>query len=163
MDHRATRQRVILAVLEVATIVAWFFVRGKWSILTPASAAMALAGALLALTGAGLAVWAKVRLGRLFSTQLGIQVSHSLITTGPYGIVRHPIYLGLIDFIAGTALYLNDVGLLVVAVLFVVYFTMQLRIEERFFAEYFGRDWEEYRRRTAALVPGLVLRGKGKG
>jgi protein-S-isoprenylcysteine O-methyltransferase Ste14 len=151
--ERATPQRVILAVLEVATVGAWLLVRGRWQFLPEADTLVALAGAALALTGALLAAWAKARLGRFFSPQLGVQEGHVLVTTGPYAVVRHPIYLGIIDFGLGSALFLNDVALLGVALLFVLYFSAQIQIEERLFERHLGAEWHEYRQRTPALFP----------
>jgi protein-S-isoprenylcysteine O-methyltransferase Ste14 len=151
---RATAERVTLGVLELATLGIWFFVlRGRWQLLPELDAAVAIAGALLALTGALLAAWAKTRLGAFFSPQLGVQQDHRLITSGPYAVVRHPIYLGIIDFLAGTALFLNDLGLLLAGVLFVLYFAGQIRIEERQFAAHFGDEWATYAAHTPALLP----------
>lgn len=151
--ERATRTRLLLAVLEVGTLAAWFAVRGRWHFLPEHDTAVALAGAALALTGALFAAWAKARLGRLFSPHLGVQVEHRLVTTGPYAIVRHPIYLGIIDFLIGSALFWNDLALLCVALLFISYFTAQLRVEERIFERHFGADWLAYATRTPALFP----------
>jgi protein-S-isoprenylcysteine O-methyltransferase Ste14 len=154
--ERATRLRLVLGVLEVGTVLGWFFlVRGRWRFLPEQDAAVAIAGAVLALTGAAFASWAKGRLGRHFSPQLGVQADHELVTTGPYAVVRHPIYLGLVDFILGSAIYFNDVGLLAVGVLFIGFFTAQARAEDRIFARHFGGRWEEYRRTTPALFPRL--------
>jgi protein-S-isoprenylcysteine O-methyltransferase Ste14 len=151
---RATRERLLLGVLEVATLAVWFFaLRGRWLLLPDPDVAVAVVGALLALTGALLAAWAKTRLGRLFSPQLGVQQDHRLVTTGPYAIVRHPIYLGIIDFLVGTALFLNDLGLLLAGMLFVLYFAGQIRVEERQFAAHFGDEWTMYAARTPALLP----------
>jgi protein-S-isoprenylcysteine O-methyltransferase Ste14 len=151
--ERATRQRLVLAVLEVATLIGWVFVRGRWGFLPLRDAGVATAGAVLALTGALFAAWAKSRLGRLFSAHIGVQADHQLITTGPYAVVRHPIYLGLVDFILGSALFWNDVALLAVGILFIAYFTVQIRIEEGIFARHFGEEWERYRATTPALFP----------
>lgn len=156
--ERATRQRVLLGVFEVGTLVAWLVVRGRWQFLPEHDGGVAIAGAVLALTGALFSAWGKARLGRLFSPQLGVQEGHRLVTTGPYAVVRHPIYLGLIDFTIGSALYWNDVSLLGVALLFVIWFTAQIRIEERLFSTHFGREWEEYRNRTPALFPRVLPR-----
>lgn len=152
---RATAPRVLLGVLEVGTLVAWLVLRDIGFLPEP-DAGVALAGAILALTGALLAAWAKASLGRLFSTQLGIQQDHRLITSGPYAVVRHPIYLGIIDFMAGSALFWNDVTLLITATLFGFYFAVQLRIEEKFFEQHFGSEWDAYRRRTPALFPRVL-------
>jgi protein-S-isoprenylcysteine O-methyltransferase Ste14 len=151
---RATRQRVILGVLEVGTLVAWFLLfRGRWPLLPELDPAVAIAGALLALNGSLLVAWAKARLGRLFSAQLGVQQDHHLVTSGPYAVVRHPIYLGIIDFIIGSALFANDLALLVVGILFVLYFAAQIRVEERQFAAHFGSEWEQYATHVPPLIP----------
>ena len=156
--ERATTTRVVLGVLEIGTLALWVALHGRWRFLEVHDSGVALAGAVLALTGALLAAWAKVHLGRFFSPQLGVQEDHRLITTGPYAIVRHPIYLGIIDFLIGSALFWNDVALLGVAVLFIAYFAVQLRVEERFFARHFGEEWEEYRTWTGALFPRIRRR-----
>lgn len=150
--QRATAARVILALVEVGTLVAWWFLRG-WQFLPEHDLAVALAGAVLALTGGLLSAWSRARLGRLFSPHLGVQKDHELVTSGPYALVRHPMYLGIIDFIIGSALYWNDVALLIVGLLFILYFTAQLRIEERLFERHFGAEWAAYRERTPALFP----------
>jgi protein-S-isoprenylcysteine O-methyltransferase Ste14 len=156
--ERATKARIILAVLELGTLGLWFALRGRWQFLPDDDNAVRIAGALLALTGAAFAGWARVYLGRLFSPQLGVQEDHQLVTSGPYAVVRHPIYLGVIDFIIGTALYLNDVALFVAGLLFVVWFGAQIRIEERMFERHFGAAWQQYRARTPGLFPGLRRR-----
>jgi protein-S-isoprenylcysteine O-methyltransferase Ste14 len=153
---RATRERVVLGILEAGTLLAWaLFARGRWPLLPDGDGdgVVAVVGALLALTGALLAAWGKARLGRLFSPQLGVQQGHRLVTGGPYAVVRHPIYLGIVDFILGSALVFNDLGLLVVALLFMLYFAAQIRIEERQFALHFGDQWRNYAARTPALLP----------
>ena len=154
--ERATRPRVILGVLEAGTLIASLLVRGRWGFLPVRDPGVALAGAVLALTGALFAAWAKARLGRLFSAQLGVQAEHQLITTGPYAVVRHPMYLGLIDFILGSALYWNDIALLGAGLLFTLFFSAQLRIEEGMFARHFGEEWERYRASTPALFPRML-------
>lgn len=156
--ERATQQRVLLGVLEVGTLAAWLVVRGRWRFLAEHDVSVATAGAVLALTGALFAAWGKARLGRMFSTQLGVQEGHTLVTSGPYAVVRHPIYLGLIDFIIGSALYLNDIALMVAGLLYVIYFTAQIRIEERIFSTHFGSRWEEYRESTPPLFPRILPR-----
>jgi protein-S-isoprenylcysteine O-methyltransferase Ste14 len=158
--ERATRPRIFLGVLEVVTVLAWFFLlRDRWRFLPEQDTAVAVAGAVLALTGAAFASWAKARLGRHFSPQLGVQEDHQLVTTGPYAVVRHPIYLGLIDFIIGSAIYLNDIALLGVGLLFIGYLGAQSRIEERLFERHFGPEWQAYRRSTPALFPRVFRSG----
>lgn len=153
--ERAFSARVLLFLLELAAVMAWFLVRGRYPILPEPDTALAVVGAFLALTGALLSAWSKRTLGRLFSVHLGVQPEHRLITTGPYAIVRHPMYLGVIDYIFGSALVFNDRGLLVLAALFIIFFTFQLRAEEEIFARHFGEPYARYRATTPALLPRL--------
>jgi len=153
--ERALTARLVLLLLELGAIVGWLLVRRDWDILPKDDVPMAVAGAILALTGGLLSAWARVRLGRLFSIHLGVQRQHRLIQDGPYAIVRHPIYLGIIDFILGSALVWNDAGLLLLAVTYVGLFTVQLRFEEDILARHFGPEYAAYRRRIPALLPRL--------
>jgi protein-S-isoprenylcysteine O-methyltransferase Ste14 len=114
---------------------------------------MEMAGSLISLSGAFLASWAKVRLGPYFTGYLGVKEGHRLVTEGPYGIVRHPIYLGLLLFILGSGLVYNSIPLLVLTLAILPCLLLQLRIEERAFATHFGREFEEYRRRVPMLLP----------
>jgi protein-S-isoprenylcysteine O-methyltransferase Ste14 len=153
--ERATTARVVLGVLEVAAIAGWFLLRGRWRVLPEYDVALAIAGSVLALTGALLAAWSKWTLGRLFSPHLGVQRGHRLITTGPFAIVRHPMYLGIIDYIFGSALVFHDAALLMLAALFIGFFVLQLRQEEAIFERHFGEAWARYAARTPALLPRL--------
>lgn len=153
--ERAYRARLVLAVLEIAAVAVWVALRGEYTILPEPSATMAVAGALLALTGGLLGAWAKHTLGRLFSVHLGVQEGHRLITRGPYAIVRHPIYLAIIYYILGSALAFNDAGLLVLTIAFLVFFLVQLRFEEEIFARHFGDEYRRYQERVPALFPPL--------
>jgi protein-S-isoprenylcysteine O-methyltransferase Ste14 len=153
--ERAFTARVVLFLLELGAIATWALLRGDWTILPQPDPLLAGAGSLLALTGGLLSAWARVTLGRLFSPHLGVQREHQLIESGPYAIVRHPMYLGIIDFIFGSALVWNDAGLLALAAAFTVFFTVQLRFEEEIFARHFGEAYARYRRRTPALLPRL--------
>lgn len=153
--ERALSARLVLAALEVAAIGVWLWFRGDYRILPEPGGGMAVVGALLALTGALLSAWSKRSLGRLFSVHLGVQAEHRLITRGPYAIVRHPMYLGIIDYIFGSALVFNDAGLLVLTLAFIVFFLVQLRHEEAIFARHFGAEYRRYQEQVPALFPPL--------
>ena len=153
--ERAFSARLVLAALEVAAVGAWLMVRGEHRILPEPSGAMAVVGAALALTGALLSAWSRRVLGALFSVHLGVQAEHRLITRGPYAIVRHPMYLGIIDYIFGSALVFNDAGLLVLTLAFVLFFAVQLRYEEVIFARHFGAEYRRYQERVPPLFPSV--------
>lgn len=109
----------------------------------------------VALTFAGLAftVWARLHLGRNWSGIVTLKQGHELVTGGPYAIVRHPIYTGLLLAFAGSALARGEWrGVLAVA-LVVVAFERKRRIEERWMREQFGGAYDAYAKRVAGLIP----------
>ena len=78
---------------------------------------------------------------------------HTLICRGPYTLVRHPIYSGLLLAFLGVAIILGQIrGLLGVGVLSLA-FWLKSRIEEQFMLEQFGADYRHYQERVKALIP----------
>ena len=118
----------------------------------------AVAIAAVALVGAGLlfAVWARRHLGRNWSGIVTIKEGHELMTSGPYALVRHPIYSGLLLALAGSALARGEwSGVLAVLVAGLALWR-KLRIEERWMRERFGEQYRSYSARVAAVVPFLL-------
>src|SRR5580658_3285127 len=113
-------------------------------------------GATVTVAGLLLAVWARVYLGRNWSRSVTIKQNHELITTGPYTLVRHPIYTGVLTGLLGTAIALSEVRGFVVLVLFFVAFWMKLRMEEQWMRSQFGEIYDTYANHTAALVPYIL-------
>lgn len=123
-----------------------------WRII-PASPSMTFAGVALTYAGVALAIWARAVLGKHWSGTVTIKEGHRLIRNGPYSVVRHPIYSGLILAVLGTALAVGELrGLAALAMILAVWL-IKLRLEERFMMERFGGEYEDYRRHTWALVP----------
>jgi len=119
----------------------------------PLSAWSFWVGALLTLAGLLFTMWARAHLGRNWSGTVTVKEGHELIRSGPYSIVRHPIYTGLLLAFVGSALARGEWrGVLAVAVVFWSLWR-KLRIEERWMREQFGDAYAEYVRRVAALVP----------
>jgi protein-S-isoprenylcysteine O-methyltransferase Ste14 len=110
-------------------------------------------GAALTLAGLLFTVWARVHLGRNWSGTITVKQDHALITSGPYGFVRHPIYTGLLLALIGTALARGEWRGVVAVALALWAFWRKLRIEERWMREQFGSAYEEYSGRVAALIP----------
>lgn len=82
-----------------------------------------------------------------------VKEDHALIRTGPYAIVRHPIYSGLLLAIIGSALARGDVAALL-AIAFMLYAVLRrVSIEERWMSETFGQAYVDYKATTPALVP----------
>jgi protein-S-isoprenylcysteine O-methyltransferase Ste14 len=113
-----------------------------------------LAGIGLALFGVGLAfaIWARVHIGHNWGTPMTRKSEPELVTSGPYRLVRHPIYSGIILACIGTVVALNWLWLPVVALL-AIYFVYSATVEERYLAEQFPDDYPAYQRSSKMLVP----------
>jgi protein-S-isoprenylcysteine O-methyltransferase Ste14 len=113
------------------------------------------AGAALTLAGLALTVWARRHLGRNWSAIVTLKRDHEFVTSGPYAVVRHPIYTGLLAGFLGLAIALGQWrGLLAVA-LFYLAALRKYRLDERWMRARFGIAYDAYRARVKALVPGL--------
>jgi protein-S-isoprenylcysteine O-methyltransferase Ste14 len=114
--------------------------------------------------GFALACWARLSLGRLWSAGVERKTDHRLVQEGPYAIVRHPIYTGLIAaalalaMVKATPLALSGLSLMTIG------FTIKARLEERFLATELGEQaYAGYRRRVPMLVPFLPVAKMGAG
>jgi protein-S-isoprenylcysteine O-methyltransferase Ste14 len=113
-------------------------------------------GAALTLGGLLLTVWARIHLGRNWSGVITIKEGHELISSGPYSVVRHPIYTGLLLAAFGQAVAEGQwFGLVGVAIIFLA-FWRKLRIEERWMRRQFGSAYEAYSQRVSALIPFIL-------
>ena len=111
-----------------------------------------------AVTSSGLlfSVWARRYLGRNWSRAVTIKKDHELITGGPYALVRHPIYTGLLMGLFGCALAVGEWrGLVAVGLVFIALFR-KLRREEQWMRVRFGASYEDYSKQVRALVPYIL-------
>jgi protein-S-isoprenylcysteine O-methyltransferase Ste14 len=100
--------------------------------------------------------WARIHIGRLWSGSITRKEDHHVVDTGPYALVRHPIYTGLILALLATAAAQATANALAGAVLLNVGFWLKARAEERFLMAELGADaYDAYRRRVPMLVPSL--------
>jgi protein-S-isoprenylcysteine O-methyltransferase Ste14 len=112
-------------------------------------------GAAVFVAGLLFAIWARAHLGRNWSRSVTIKQGHELITSGPYGVVRHPIYTGILAGFLGTAIAISQVrGFIAFALIFLALW-LKLRMEEQWMRAQFGETYIAYAHHTAALVPYL--------
>jgi protein-S-isoprenylcysteine O-methyltransferase Ste14 len=109
-------------------------------------------GAVVFACGIALAVWARVYLGSNWGMPMSQRVEPELVTSGPYRLVRHPIYSGLLLGLVGTALATNLLGLILVPVL-CAYFYFSATVEERNLTATFPTSYPAYRASTKMLIP----------
>lgn len=114
----------------------------------------ALGWSMIGLTAAGIAFawWARIALGKLWSGGVERMAEHRVIDTGPYALVRHPIYTGLIAGAVAMAALQAKPWPIVGAALFSLGFALKARVEERFLERQIG-GYEDYRRRVSMIVP----------
>jgi protein-S-isoprenylcysteine O-methyltransferase Ste14 len=121
----------------------------------PVTTAVAMAGLATTLAGVAFAIWARVTLGANWSGVITVKEGHTLVRRGPYRIVRHPIYTGLLIGLAGTALTLGPVRGILALPICAFGFWLKTLTEERFMTEEFGEEYVRYRHEVRALVPFL--------
>jgi protein-S-isoprenylcysteine O-methyltransferase Ste14 len=133
------------------------FSRGPlgWRVL-PGGPGTFLAGVAILVTGLAFTVWARVHLGRYWSGALTLKKGHRLIRTGPYELVRHPIYSGLIAALVGTAVSLGELRGALALVLAAAAYLRKIGIEERALAREFGDEHARYREQVRLLVPFIL-------
>jgi protein-S-isoprenylcysteine O-methyltransferase Ste14 len=111
------------------------------------------------LTGLALTWWARIQLGGLWSSAITRKEKHRLVEIGPYALVRHPIYTGLIIALLATAAIEATQLALLGAQLIALGLWVKARAEERFLStELAPETYESYRRRVPMLVPFLLRR-----
>jgi protein-S-isoprenylcysteine O-methyltransferase Ste14 len=115
-----------------------------------------IAGAAVVAAGLGFSIWARVQLGRYWSGSVALKQGHKLIRSGPYAIVRHPIYTGAIAAVAGTAVVLGEARGVLALVLVTAAYIRKVVMEERVLAREFGEEHARYRRQVKALLPFIV-------
>jgi protein-S-isoprenylcysteine O-methyltransferase Ste14 len=113
-----------------------------------------LVGLTVAVTAAAFAALAMWSLGRSYGIRMDVFEGHSLKTDGPYALVRHPMYLGIVLFNVGASLALESPLLLVATALFVAPFTaFRISAEEKVLKDAFGERYLRYAERVPALIP----------
>jgi protein-S-isoprenylcysteine O-methyltransferase Ste14 len=112
-------------------------------------------GVALFAAGGALRLWPVFVLGCRFSGLVAIQPGHTLVTTGAYGVIRHPSYLGLLINALGWALaFRSGVGVLLTALL-IPPLLARIHAEETLLRTQFGSEYDAYCSRTWRLIPGL--------
>ena len=104
---------------------------------------------------AGVLSWTATRsLGRQWRLDAGLSSDHEMVMTGPYRIVRHPIYTSMLCVLLGTGFMITPWLLLFVSlVVFMVGREIRVRLEDRLLASHFGDRFQEYKCTVPAYIP----------
>jgi protein-S-isoprenylcysteine O-methyltransferase Ste14 len=113
-------------------------------------------GVALTWIGIAFAIWARATLGRNWSGMVEVKQEHKLVIAGPYRIVRHPIYSGILLALLGTAFGIGELRSFAALPLFFIAWRTKSRHEEQFMQQQFGQDYVTYQSKVKALIPGVM-------
>jgi protein-S-isoprenylcysteine O-methyltransferase Ste14 len=142
-----------------ATIIAILLIFGlkrPWARLWPVSVSLLCIAVMLMICGFSFAIWARRHLGRYWSARVTLKEGHQLIESGPYDLVRHPIYSGLLLSMAATVMTIGTLQSVCGYALLVGALIFKLAAEERLLAANLGQAYQDYRKRVKALIPGVI-------
>ena len=147
-------QRFGIRIVIIAVVVILVRERRFQAMIQPPhrGAGLEALGIAVCVCGLGFAVWARLHLGRNWGQPMTLKEGHELVTSGPYGYVRHPIYTGILAALAGSAVVTGALPL-VALVLIGTYFVISARAEEKIMAQQFPEQYPGYKKKTKALVP----------
>jgi protein-S-isoprenylcysteine O-methyltransferase Ste14 len=146
--------QVGIEILGFCLVFSNWFNRGWLAVrIVPKTLPIVIAGLTMTIAGMAFCYWARVILGHNWSANVTIKMDHQLIRRGPYSVVRHPIYTGLLFAVTGTALIYGHARCFVGVLLIALGWWLKLRIEEQFMLQQFGDQYARYRREVRALIP----------
>ncbi len=153
------RRFALLRIIVAFMVVGWVWETSSFGAITrhtrfllPQTSGMpGITAAALCALGIGLAIWARVHLGRNWSAVPSIKEGHELVTSGPYAVIRHPIYTGILLSVLGSTI-ISPVWLAIFAVT-VGMFLWRVHVEENLMMRQFPGQYPAYKKRTWALIP----------
>ena len=119
----------------------------------PETDAILIAAAILCLCGLGFCLWARAVLGRNWSGTVTLKEDHELIVRGPYRLVRHPIYTGLLAMLIATAIEQGHIAGMIGLVLVFLSFWIKLNDEEEVMRNQFPDQYAAYQERVKRIIP----------
>lgn len=154
-EAASSRAGHLLTMVVVAALL--FFPEARvgplaWRVAGPNSLSTGV-GVVLTIAGVLFAVWARLYLGTNWSSVVAIKQHHTLVRTGPYAIVRNPIYAGILLGLLGTAIAVGEAGALLAVVFAFAAFLAKAQLEESFLLAQFGEEYQAYRQKVKMLIP----------
>lgn len=151
-DSKWQRNFGIRIVLIVVVVIALQF-SSFWKFFGyQSSLSVQLIGVVLCVLGMAFAIWARWHLGKNWSGTPSIKEGHELVVSGPYRLVRHPIYTGMLTALLGSALT-GGIIWLVIFIIFCINFIYRVPVEERYMMQIFPQQYPEYKKKTKVLIP----------
>jgi protein-S-isoprenylcysteine O-methyltransferase Ste14 len=147
----------------IPVLVGWFLVfrghRFPYPLnvdVIPQTDAIVIISSILCVCGLCLCLWARAVLGRNWSGTVTLKENHELIVRGPYRLVRHPIYTGLLAMLSATAMAQGHIAGLIGVVLVFASFWIKLSSEEELMVNQFPDQYPAYRERVKRIIPFIL-------
>jgi len=158
VERRSSRyiQRafIIAIIAMILVIVLARFESGALILrVVPDSFLTEITGIILTIAGLGFSTWARYHLGKYWSSMVMVKVGHRLIRTGPYRIVRNPIYTGMLIAFVGASIAIGELFAFVALVIGFASIWVKIKTEEEILTEKFGEEYLQYKRDVKALIP----------
>jgi len=141
---------IVVPLINFAAILALKFVRGA----TFATHLTSVVGLVLMSAGLLLRWWAVIHLGRFFTVNVAVSADQRVVDSGPYRLIRHPAYTGILLLSAGAGVcFGNVVSFMVIMIPITALMLKRIRVEEEALAEAMGDAYRGYMSRTKRLIP----------
>lgn len=115
--------------------------------------ALAWLGVPVTAAGHAFSIWARVHLGKYWSGTVALKHDHKIVDTGPYRLVRHPIYTGLLLSAFGSAMAAGTKEAFVGFAVMIVGYIIKWKREENLMLQEFGPAYSDYMKRTKTIIP----------
>lgn len=156
-SSESSRSRLLHQLLMNAALLLLFVpVPGSTQRFLPLNWPLVIVGLTLQALFGVLAVWARRHLGRNWSGAITVKADHHLVRSGPYRLVRHPIYTAMLGMFAGTALVSGEHHALLALVIVALAYWRKILLEERNMRQLFGAEYQEYQRASWAVIPPIL-------
>jgi protein-S-isoprenylcysteine O-methyltransferase Ste14 len=158
-SFRYVRRSIILVIIAIILIVILTRYESDTLIfrIIPDSPLAGITGIVLTIAGLGFSAWARIHLGRYWSSMVMVKVGHRIIRTGPYRVVRNPMYTGLLVAYVGAAIVLGEILAFVALGIGIAAVWVKIKAEEEILFEKFGEEYLQYKRKVkAAIIPWIV-------
>jgi protein-S-isoprenylcysteine O-methyltransferase Ste14 len=159
-ESAASRWAHVIPLIVGGVLIGWR--RMPWPLLThrlwPVTFTSYCIGVALLAGGLLFSVWARVHIGRNWSGTVTVKQDHELIRSGPYALVRHPIYTGLLTALIGTVLISGTGRALLGLLIIIIALIRKLHVEEAFMRATFPGQYERYSAEVPQLIPFTKLR-----
>ena len=147
----------------IPILIAWYLLFRGWRLpypfnvrIIPQTDAVLVISSILAVGGLAICLWARAILGRNWSGTVTLKENHELIVRGPYRVVRHPIYTGLLAMLVATALQQRHLAGILGFLLAFISFWIKSTAEEELMLQQFPDQYPSYRSRVKRILPFLL-------